>query len=139
DLFEKVKEYADADIIIMAAAVSDFSPAEYHSQKMKKDLTDNIIKLQKTKDILAWLGENKQKGQMLIGFAMETQNLFENARKKLKKKKLNWIIANSLAVENAGFGSDHNSVQLINKKTKRTFNGTKKNVAKQVLDTIFDG
>ncbi|MEX0823607.1 MAG: bifunctional phosphopantothenoylcysteine decarboxylase/phosphopantothenate--cysteine ligase CoaBC, partial [Balneolaceae bacterium] len=91
DLFERVKKQADADIVIMAAAVSDFKPAKRESHKVKKDLAELSIELAANPDILEWLGNRKKKGQILIGFAMETENLKENAKAKLKKKNLDWI------------------------------------------------
>lgn len=113
DLFEAVKAQADADIIIMAAAVSDFTPSQSHDHKVKKETATKSIELDQTQDILAWLGENKKPNQILIGFAMETENLVENASKKLSKKNADWIIGNSLSTEGAGFGFDTNHVHLI--------------------------
>jgi phosphopantothenoylcysteine decarboxylase/phosphopantothenate--cysteine ligase len=139
ELFEQVKKHADADVIIMAAAVSDFTPEEYHPQKVKKEAAENSIKLRKTPDILAWLGQHKKKGQTLIGFAMETENLVENARKKLKEKNLDWIAANSLIEKDAGFGSDKNMIHLIGKEGKHSIKGTKKQVADETLNIIFNG
>jgi phosphopantothenoylcysteine decarboxylase/phosphopantothenate--cysteine ligase len=138
ELFEQSKKHADADVIIMAAAVSDFTPEEHHPQKMKKESAATTIKFRKTPDILAWLGQHKKKGQTLVGFAMETENLLENGRQKLAKKNLDWIAANSLTEENAGFGSDKNTVYLIGKKSEYSIKGTKKAVADEMLKHIFD-
>ena len=138
ELFDEVKNHADADVIIMAAAVSDFTPAKKHDQKVKKDTADSTLKLERTQDILAWLGDHKKDGQVLIGFAMETENLLENAQKKLKKKKADWIIANSLNAEDSGFGSDSNTVHLLGKtQSQFKFSGSKKEVARHILYTIF--
>ncbi len=137
NLFEQVQEHSSADVIIMAAAVSDFTPADYHDQKVKKDSAESSLNLTKTQDILAWLGDHKKDGQTLIGFAMETEKLLENAQSKLEKKKADWIVANSLSDENAGFGSDTNTVHLLGKEHQEEFSGTKKEVAQQVLDAIF--
>lgn len=137
DLFESTKKFADVDIVIMAAAVSDFTPTSTHSQKVKKDEGDQSISLTKTQDILAWFGEHKKPNQVLIGFAMETQNLEENATRKLHSKNLDWIIANSLADKGAGFAVDTNHVQLLGKDDSSTFKGTKQDVAEQVLAYIF--
>ncbi|HET8864161.1 MAG TPA: bifunctional phosphopantothenoylcysteine decarboxylase/phosphopantothenate--cysteine ligase CoaBC [Gracilimonas sp.] len=137
ELFEAVKEYADADVIIMAAAVSDFTPTEIHQQKVKKTEGENSIELKRTQDILAWLGEHKKDGQVLIGFAMETENLIENATSKLKKKNADWIIANSLNDKDAGFESDSNTVHLLGIKSDQKFQGTKKDIAIEILNTIF--
>jgi phosphopantothenoylcysteine decarboxylase/phosphopantothenate--cysteine ligase len=137
ELFEAVKEYKDADVIIMAAAVSDFTPTEIHPQKVKKTEGENSIGLKKTQDILAWLGDHKKEGQVLIGFAMETENLIENATSKLKKKNADWIIANSLNNKDAGFESDSNTVHLLGIDSDQKFKGTKKEIAIEILNTIF--
>lgn len=137
ELFEQVKQHQGADVVIMAAAVSDFSPAEYHDQKVKKDLADTTLELRKTQDILAWLGNHKKKNQTLIGFAMETENLIENARKKLTHKHVDWIVANSLTDEGAGFGVDTNKVHLIGNEDQIDIAGSKREVAQRILDAIF--
>lgn len=137
ELFEAVKTHADADVIIMAAAVSDFTPSKTYSHKVKKENGSNSIALSKTTDILAWLGENKKTDQVLIGFAMETEDLIKNAAKKLNKKNADWVIANSLSTEGAGFEVDTNHVHLISKDSETEFSGTKQEVAEQVLGKIF--
>lgn len=137
DLFEAVQEDSNADIIIMAAAVSDFTPTKTFDHKVKKDSESSSIELSKTTDILSWLGENKKKDQILIGFAMETENLIENASKKLVNKNADWIVANSLAVKDAGFGVDTNQVHLIGKDSNTEFKGSKQEVAELVLGEIF--
>ncbi|REL24336.1 bifunctional phosphopantothenoylcysteine decarboxylase/phosphopantothenate--cysteine ligase CoaBC [Rhodohalobacter sp. SW132] len=137
DLFEKVKHHADADVIIMAAAVSDFTPAERSDQKVKKESASDTISLNKTTDILQWLGERKPGGQTLIGFAMETENLKQNAQKKLQDKNSDWICANDLGGKDAGFESDSNTIHLIGKESQKTFQGTKKQIALQILREIF--
>jgi phosphopantothenoylcysteine decarboxylase/phosphopantothenate--cysteine ligase len=137
ELFETVKTHADADVIIMAAAVSDFTPSKTYSHKVKKESGSSSIELSKTTDILAWLGENKKSDQVLIGFAMETDNLIKNAAKKLSKKNADWVIANSLSTEGAGFEVDTNHVHLISKNSETEFSGTKQEVAELVLGKIF--
>ncbi|MAO64010.1 MAG: bifunctional phosphopantothenoylcysteine decarboxylase/phosphopantothenate--cysteine ligase CoaBC [Balneola sp.] len=137
DLFEAVKEFQDADVIIMAAAVSDFTPVEVHQNKVKKLSAASEIKLQQTQDILAWLGDHKKEDQVLIGFAMETENLLENASSKLEKKKADYIIANSLRDKGAGFEADTNTVHLLGKESEQTFQGSKKDIAVEILNTIF--
>ncbi|WP_440999101.1 bifunctional phosphopantothenoylcysteine decarboxylase/phosphopantothenate--cysteine ligase CoaBC [Fodinibius sp. SL11] len=137
ELFEQVKNHADADVVIMAAAISDFTPQKTHPQKVKKDQAESSIRLKKTTDILAWLGDHKKEGQVLIGFAMETENLLENAQAKREQKNADWIIANSLNEAEAGFGSDKNSVYLISKKDSLRFEGLKKEIARKVLSHIF--
>lgn len=137
ELFEEVKAQADADVVIMAAAVSDFKPSSYNEQKTKKDAAKSSIDLDRTTDILEWLGSQDQPDQTLIGFAMETENLLENARAKLNKKNADWIIANSLNGENGGFESDSNSVTLLSSGSEDDFSGKKQTVATQVLEAIF--
>ncbi len=114
DMFNAVTKYAeDADIIIKAAAVADYTPTETAENKIKKKDGDMQIKLKRTKDILAYLGEHKKKNQFLCGFSMETENLVENSQKKLKKKNADMIVANNLKVDGAGFGVNTNVVTLI--------------------------
>lgn len=110
---EKVSE--KMDVIIMAAAVADFTPKKKEKNKIKKTNKDNSLELARTKDILLTLGKKKKRGQKLIGFAMETENLIENANKKLKEKNLDYIIANSINEKGAGFAVDTNSVTIISK------------------------
>ncbi len=137
DLFELVKTHADADIIIMAAAVSDFIPKKQFKHKFKKRKDLKEIQLKPAQDILAWLSKNRQKNQTLIGFAMETENLLENASKKRSEKNIDWVIANSLNEEGSGFSSDTNTVHLLDKDVQKKFSGTKENVAAAVLTYIF--
>lgn len=137
DLFEKVKDHASQDVIIMAAAVSDFSPVNYEDQKIKKEKASPEIKLQRTTDILTWLGKHRKEGQTLIGFAMETENLVENALSKLEKKNVDWIAANSLSDSDSGFEVDTNSIELLSKKGRHSFKGTKEKIARQILLHIF--
>jgi len=137
EMFKQVKQHQEADIIIMAAAISDFSPKKYHKQKIKKDSAETSLKLRQTTDILAWLGNHKREGQLIIGFAMETENLLENAEKKLKEKKADWIVANSLMDNDAGFGVDTNKVHLLGSKKDISFEGSKKNIAYKILTHIW--
>ncbi len=106
---------ASEDIIVMAAAVADYTPAEKSEQKIKKAEGDNTLVLKRTKDILANLGRIKPSGQVVVGFSMETENLLENSRKKLIMKNADMIVANSIASENTGFGVDTNKAVLITK------------------------
>lgn len=116
DMFGAVTKHAeDADIIIKAAAVADYTPTETADNKIKKKDGDMSISLKRTKDILAYLGEHKKENQFLCGFSMETENLVENSQKKLKKKNADMIVANNLKVDGAGFGVDTNVVTLITK------------------------
>ena len=137
DLFEAVQNYQNADVIIMAAAVSDFTPVKVYDQKVKKSDSEDSISLKKTQDILAWLGEQKRKDQTLIGFAMETEDLIKNATQKLKNKNADFIVANSLSESGSGFESDTNKVHLLSKDTDKSFEGTKRDIAIEILNTIF--
>ncbi|MBD5500613.1 MAG: bifunctional phosphopantothenoylcysteine decarboxylase/phosphopantothenate--cysteine ligase CoaBC [Lachnospiraceae bacterium] len=114
DMAEAVKENAKTqDIIIKAAAVADYRPKYTADEKMKKKDADLNIELERTEDILGFLGAHKEKGQFLCGFSMETENMIENSRKKLKKKNLDLIVANNLKEQGAGFGTDTNIVTLL--------------------------
>ncbi len=114
DMYNAVTERAsDQDIIIKAAAVSDYTPSEVSDQKVKKKDGDLAIPMKRTKDILKALGENKKEGQFLCGFSMETENMVENSQAKLKKKNADMIIANNLKDEGSGFGTDTNAVTFI--------------------------
>lgn len=107
--------YADADMIFMAAAIADYTPANYADNKIKKKDGDMSIPLNRTQDILAWLGEHRTEQQVICGFSMETENLLENSRAKLIKKNADMICANNLKVEGAGFGVDTNVISVITK------------------------
>ena len=114
DMFEAVTSRSDeCDYIVMAAAVADYTPAVTADEKMKKKDDDLSIELVRTKDILKTLGERKPEKQVLCGFAMETQNLLENARKKLVGKNADMIVANNLKVAGAGFATDTNVATFI--------------------------
>ena len=139
DLFELMKKHADADVIIMAAAVADFKPATSHSNKVKTDRGNFQIELKQNPDTLKWLGENRKTGQVLIGFAMETEHLKENALAKLSKKNIDWVCANNLTEAGAGFGTDTNTICLLSKDTEKTFSGTKEAVSREILNFIFPG
>ena len=114
DMFEAVtSRAADMDVIIKAAAVSDYTPASVADSKMKKKDGELSIELKRTQDILKYLGAHKQEGQFLCGFSMETDNVIENSRKKLTGKNADMICANSLRTAGAGFGVDTNIITLI--------------------------
>ena len=114
DMFEAVAEHcAQADYIFKAAAVADYTPTGYSDDKIKKKDSDMAIPLQRTQDILKYLGEHRREGQVICGFSMETQNMVENSRAKLVKKNVDMICANNLKVEGAGFGVDTNIITLI--------------------------
>ncbi|MFK5857355.1 MAG: bifunctional phosphopantothenoylcysteine decarboxylase/phosphopantothenate--cysteine ligase CoaBC [Bacteroidota bacterium] len=136
--YESMEHYKNADIIIMAAAVADFTPDLVSLRKIKKDSGIDSIKLKATIDILANLGEKKKKGQLLVGFALETDNELENAKKKLAKKNLDIIVLNSLADKGAGFGHDTNKVSILTKNGDELSFGlkSKHEVAKDLLAVI---
>ena len=114
EMYEAVTSRAPAmDIIIKAAAVADYRPADVAEDKIKKKDGDLSIPLERTLDILAALGQNKREGQFLCGFSMETRDLIENSRKKLTKKNLDMVAANNVKVEGAGFGVETNVLTLI--------------------------
>ena len=114
DMFQAVTAASrDQDVIIKAAAVADYRPAHTASEKIKKTDGDLALPMERTDDILAWLGQHRREGQFLCGFSMETQNVLENSRGKLKKKNLDMVAANSLKTEGAGFGVDTNVLTLI--------------------------
>lgn len=114
EMYNAVTERSSqSDIIIMCSAVADFTPAYYSAQKVKKSDTEMAIPLTRTKDILAYLGENKRVGQKIIGFSMETENLIENSRGKMIRKNADMICANSISSGETGFAVDTNQVTLI--------------------------
>ena len=116
DMFEAVAAHAPtSDFIFKAAAVADYTPADYNDNKMKKKDGDLSIPLKRTQDILKYLGEHRIPGQVICGFSMETENMLENSRAKLQKKNVDMICANNLKVAGAGFGVDTNVITLITK------------------------
>ncbi len=114
DMFEAVAAHSPScDWIIKAAAVADYTPADYSDDKVKKKDGDLSIPLKRTQDILQYLGDHKRPGQFLCGFSMETRDMLENSRAKLEKKHVDMICANNLKVAGAGFGVDTNVLTLI--------------------------
>ena len=139
DMFEAVTSRSDEmDAVIKAAAVADYRPKFVNTEKTKKKDGDMAIELERTDDILKWLGEHKKESQFLCGFSMETEHMLENSRAKLKKKNLDMIVANNLKVAGAGFGTDTNVVTMIreNKETELPIM-SKEEVAGAILDEIF--
>ncbi len=137
DMFKAVKaEFDTCNCLIMAAAVSDYKPAKTSKTKIKKEQSVLSLYLKPTKDILNWAGRHKRMGQKLVGFALEDQNVLENAEKKLKSKKLDMIVAN----EPSAIGADRSTLHI---KTKagdwQTFeNITKTASAKQILNKLLE-
>ncbi|WP_027878753.1 bifunctional phosphopantothenoylcysteine decarboxylase/phosphopantothenate--cysteine ligase CoaBC [Mesoflavibacter zeaxanthinifaciens] len=139
DMYDTAHKYfKSVDIAIAAAAVADYKPKHVATQKIKKAESTLSLELEKTKDVLASLGQIKEQ-QFLVGFALETNNELENAKSKLKRKNLDLIVLNSLKDKGAGFKSDTNKVTLIDKnETINTFElKSKTEVAKDILNTII--
>ena len=139
EMYEAVhRDFSDTDIAILAGAVADFTPEKTAGQKIKKTGDSMQLQLKSTRDILASLGKIKKPEQILIGFAMETQNEVENARKKLQKKNLDFIVLNSLNEKNAGFKHDTNKVSLIFRdgRIKNFPLKSKRAVASDIFDEI---
>ena len=139
DMFQAVtSRAAKQDIIIKTAAVADYRPAVVATEKVKKKDGDMSISLERTKDILAYLGANKKDGQFLCGFSMETENMLENSITKLVKKNLDMVVANNLKVEGAGFGTNTNVVTIITRKGGEQLPlMSKDDVADKILDAII--
>lgn len=140
DMYNAVMKYRDeADIIIKSAAVADYTPITASSEKIKKQSGDMSIELKHTRDILKELGQSRRENQFICGFAMETENLIENAVKKLESKNVDMIVANSLKTEGAGFGTDTNVVTLITKDGKTELPlMSKTDVAMKILDIVSE-
>ena len=143
DMYDEVTKNApNQDAIILSAAVADYTPSEVAAHKIKKNDGDMSISLSRTQDILGTLGEAKLKAgskkPYLCGFSMETENLVENSRAKLEKKHVDMIVANSLRVEGAGFGTDTNVVTIITGNQEKELPlMTKQEVAHEILSAIF--
>ena len=139
EMFEAVTfRFEQQDAIIKAAAVADYRPASVSSEKVKKSDGELSIALERTDDILGWLGSHRKKEQFLCGFSMETQNMLENSRAKLEKKNLDMIVANNLKVSGAGFGTDTNVVTFITKEGYEELPiMSKEEVADRLLTKIF--
>ena len=139
DMFEAVTSVSrEQDIIIKAAAVADYRPAVVYNEKVKKKDGQMSIELEKTDDILQYLGEHKQPGQFLCGFSMETQNMIGNSRAKLQKKNLDMVAANNLKVAGAGFQGDTNVLTLITQDEEVSLPlMSKEDAALKILDKIL--
>lgn len=140
DMAQAVKAHApDQDIIIKAAAVADYRPKHIADEKMKKKDSDLSIELERTEDILGFLGTHKKDRQFLCGFSMETENMIENSRSKLEKKNLDLIVANNLKEKGAGFETDTNIVTLLSKEDMVQLPVMSKDeVAHHLLDYILN-
>ena len=140
DMFEAVTGISnEQDIIIKAAAVADYRPAVVSSEKVKKKEGQMSIELERTDDILKYLGENKREGQFLCGFSMETQNMISNSRAKLERKNLDMIAANNVKEAGAGFQGDTNVLTLITQKEETSLPlMSKEDAANKLLDKILE-
>lgn len=142
EMCEQCNEHFDeCDIAILCAAVADYAPKDYYDSKIKREKTDTItIELVKNPDIAATLGKLKTQNQLLVGFALETDNERENAIRKIKNKNLDWIVLNSLKDKEAGFQKDTNKVTLLSVKGQEIpFEAKlKQEVAKDIIDTILN-
>ena len=139
DMFEAMQaRFLENDIIIKAAAVADYKPKSYSDEKTKKKDGEMSIELDRTQDILKYLGEHRREGQFYCGFSMETQNMLENSRVKLDKKHIDMVVANNLKVAGSGFGTDTNVVTMISKEEEVQLELlTKAEVAHRILDEIL--
>ena len=139
DMFEAVSSRAkEQDLIIKAAAVADYRPVTVAENKIKKSPGDMSIALERTTDILAWLGEHRREGQVLCGFAMETEHMVEHAKEKLTGKHVDMIAANNVKVAGAGFGTDTNVVTLITEDgVEELAKMSKEEVASRIVDALL--
>lgn len=140
DMFNEVKSnFENCDIIIKAAAVSDYTPVEVFDKKVKKKDGELSIKLKRTPDILKYVGENKKLNQIIIGFAAETNSILEYAIEKIEKKHLDYIVANDISKKDIGFASDDNEVYIIdkNKKIRKVEKSSKEIIAREIINSII--
>lgn len=139
DMFEAVTERSqEQDLIIKAAAVADYRPGQISDEKIKKSESSLVLEMEKTDDILRYLGEHKRDGQFLCGFSMETQNMMENSREKLRKKHLDMIVANNVKEDGAGFGTDTNIITMITGDQETALElMSKEEAANRILDRIL--
>lgn len=139
EMFEAVTDCSlEQDIVVKAAAVADYRPQRVSAEKVKKTGKSMVLELEKTDDILQFLGEHKRPGQFLCGFSMETENMLENSRKKLKKKNLDMIVANNLKEDGAGFGTDTNVVTMITEDQEVALDlMSKEETAGKIMDMIL--
>ncbi len=137
EMFQAVKSVKNWDILIKSAAVADYRPIKISKEKMKKTGESLTLELERTQDILKYMGENKKSHQFICGFSMETENMSENSRMKLEKKKIDMIVANNLKQKGAGFGGDTNIVTIITKDQEKQLDlMSKHQVAQEILREI---
>lgn len=139
-MFEAMdKHFQESDIVVMSAAVADYTPVEVADQKIKKKAEDFSIDLKKTTDILASLGKQKRDNQTLVGFALETNNELAHAKDKLERKNLDFIVLNSMQDKGAGFAHNTNKITVINRSGEVTSYElkSKDEVAKDICNLII--
>ena len=138
EMYEAAKEaYADADAGILCAAVADFTPAQAADQKIKREKDDLVLQLKPTQDIAAALGASKKENQVLVGFALETNDEAANAQSKLERKKFDFIVLNSLNDKGAGFRVDTNKITIIDQEGATPYPlKNKAEVAKDIIDRL---
>jgi phosphopantothenoylcysteine decarboxylase / phosphopantothenate---cysteine ligase len=140
EMYDAALSNESFDIAVLSAAVADYTPVEVAKEKIKKNDGELIVQLKKTADILGAIGKNKKDNQLVVGFALETENEKENAVQKLKNKNADLIVLNSLKDEGAGFGHDTNKVTIYYKdgKVKETELKSKREIAKDIVDSIIE-
>ncbi|MCX7829594.1 MAG: bifunctional phosphopantothenoylcysteine decarboxylase/phosphopantothenate--cysteine ligase CoaBC [Acidobacteria bacterium] len=136
---ELLKRFKKSNILFMAAAPSDFKPKEMKKSKIKREKGNLVVEFEPTEDIVSQLANLKQKGQIICAFAAETENCLENAKKKLKDKKVDFIALNDVSNKNSGFESDYNEITLIDSKMNVVGLGkdTKQNLAAKLFNAIL--
>ncbi|MCC3144768.1 bifunctional phosphopantothenoylcysteine decarboxylase/phosphopantothenate--cysteine ligase CoaBC [Halanaerobium sp. Z-7514] len=133
-----LKEFKEADITIMAAAVADYTPKNYNKEKLKKRDAELKLELKRTTDILKELGAKKRKDQLLVGFAAESEDLIKNARKKLASKKADYIIANDISDKNIAFASDKNKITILSQNSSQAMPlENKEDLAHKIFDYLI--
>lgn len=139
EMFQICKDYyKEADIIVKAAAVADYKPAHVSQEKVKKKEGSFLIEMERTEDILKFIGENRKKEQVICGFSMETENMIQNSKVKLKKKNADIIVANNLKVRGAGFGTETNVVTFITENSEEALElMSKEAVANRIVDRLL--
>jgi len=136
DMMDAVQLHAEADLFIMAAAVSDFRPKQRVQHKVNKTQADLNIEFEPTSDILSWIGNHKKAHQFVVGFAMETDSLIEKASQKRKRKHADVILANSIHESDSGFAGDYNTIHYIDDAGETVFKGLKSAISRDIIDRI---
>lgn len=140
DMFEEVKKlYQSCDVIIKSAAVSDYTPVITYDRKVKKQIGNIEVEFKRTEDILQYVGQRKKANQIVIGFAAETNDVENYAKDKLRRKNLDYIVANDISQKDIGFNSNENEVLIIDKynNIERISKTSKKNIAKKLLEKLY--